>query len=190
MPLTSTLRGVETEGLLAFASCWLEQKLWALSSGRESALTGLCMCTHAHVMYTHTSLCTPIFSYIQKTTRATTIKPIRAGLPKHFRAQVTPPCAPGPRYGTMRLNIHPSEFCLYRGSVFYSPALFFLEWEYLLCAVLYWINVIFISQGDSAKNSFWVSEETLHLGFWTMLELMRFWGFLEMNLKHFALIWK
>ena len=120
-----------------------------LSSGRDSVLIGLCTYTHTHIMHTHTRHFVHIFSPIYKR-----LKSIRAKMPKNFRAQNMPPWAPGPRYETMRLNIYPLEFCLYHGPIFYSPALFFFEWEYSLCAILCWMNVIFISQGDSAQNLF------------------------------------
>jgi hypothetical protein len=48
-------------------------------------------------------------------------------------------------------------------------------------------NLFFILQGLTAKSLPWVSEETLNLNFWTMLELLRLWELLKIESMHFAL---
>jgi hypothetical protein len=57
-----------------------------------------------------------------------------------------------------------------------------LHISYLL--LLWWSDTS--GTGLTAKDSPWVSEETLKLDLWTILELLQLWGLLETDKLHFS----
>jgi hypothetical protein len=105
----------------------------------------------------------------------------RQGLSKPTGAHFTTPHATDAWHGAIGFSSYTGLSCwvlvlLRSDSTLIFSCFSLLEWECLLWALVDWKYILFLE-----------SLESLSLEFWTLLELVRVWGLLEMDWIHFTL---